>query len=225
MFEKFRMKSSIAVFGLILFSSYLCGQNTKGTVKSASTPIIIKWVENLAGDFSFTKKWSYLEGVYKNEYGQLSCDGLCPPEIDAMIDSTGRIYADSLQAFYAIIDTTHQSYSIQCEARIYEYNGTNFIEVNRLNNDRFHCFTLTTISTHCSLSINIVRDSCFATIDLNSIDKSGSEIFYCTLGNISIDKNLWKAGIMKAVFSFNFENKGNPKEPIYWKGKIYARMN
>ena len=30
---------------------------------------------------------------------------------------------------------------------------------------------------------------------------------------------------MEAVFSINFENKENPKEPIYWKGKIYARMN
>ena len=93
------MKNSIVIFVLVLFSSYLWGQNTKGTVKSTATPILIKWVENLAGDFSFIKKWSYPEGVYKNEYGQLSCDGLCPPEIDAMKDSTGRIYADSLRAF------------------------------------------------------------------------------------------------------------------------------
>ena len=217
-------KNSILIFGLILFGFYFWGQHTKETVKADSTPIIIKWVENLPGDFSFTNNWSYPEGVYKNEYGQLSCDGLCPPEIDAMIDSTGRIYADSLHAFYAIIDTTHQSYSIQCEARIYEYNGTNFIEVNRLSNDSFHCFTLTTISTHCSLNIDILRDSCYAIIDLNSIDTSGSEIFYCKNGNITIDKNLWKAGIMKAVFSFNFENKENLKEPIYWKGKIYSRI-
>jgi len=219
------MKNSILIFGFILFNSYLWGQNTKETVKSASIPITIKWVDHLSGDFSFTKKWSYPEGVFRNEYGQLSCDGLCPPEIDAMKDSTGRIYADSLRAFYEIIDTTHQSHTIQCEARCYEYNGTDFIEVNRLSKERFHCFTLTTISTNCSLNIDILRDSCYATIDLNSIEKSGSEIFYCTNGNITMDKNLLKKGIMKAVFSFNFENKENPKEPIYWKGKVYARMN
>jgi hypothetical protein len=219
------MKNSIVIFVLVLISSFLSGQNTKGTVISTTTPILIKWAENLAGDFSFIKKWSYPEGIYKNEYGQLSCNGLCPPEIDAMKDSTGRIYADSLRAFYAIIDTTHKSHSIECEARFYEYNGTDFIEVNRLGNDSFHCYTLTTISTHCSLIIDILRDSCYATIDLNSINTSGSEIFYCKNGNITIDKNLWKAGIMKAVFSFNFENKENSKEPIYWKGKIYARMN
>ena len=49
------MKNSIVIFVLVLFSSYLWGQNTKGTVKSTATPILIKWVENLAGDFSFIK--------------------------------------------------------------------------------------------------------------------------------------------------------------------------
>lgn len=43
--------------------------------------------------------------------------------------------------------------------------------------------------------------------------------------NISIDKKLWKEGIMKAVFSFDFEHKENPKEPIYWKGRIYSKIN
>jgi hypothetical protein len=219
------MRNNIVIFGLILFSSCLWGQNTKGIVKSASIPVLINWVDQLSGDFSFTKIWSYPEGVYKNEYGQISCEGLCPPEIEAMKDSTGRIYGDSLQAFYEIIDTTHQAHSIECEARCYEYNGTDFIEVNHLGNDSFHGFTLTGISTHCSLNLDILQDSCYATIDLNSIDKSGSEIIYCTKGNITIDKNRWKEGIMKAVFSFDFEHKENPKEPIYWKGKIYTKMN
>ncbi len=201
------------------------GQNSTGPVRPSSITVLINWVDQLSGDFSFTNNWSYPEGVYKNEYGQLSCDGLCPPEIDAMKDSTGRIYEDSLQAFYEIIDTTHLSHSIHCEAWCYEYDGTDFFEVTRLSKDRFHCFTLTTISTHCNLNIDIVRNSCYAAVELNSIDSSGGEIFCCTKGNLTIDKSLWKAGIMKAVFSFNFENKGYPKEPIFWKGKIYARLN
>ena len=32
------------------------------------------------GDFSFKNKWSYPEGVDKNKYGQLICDGLCSSE-------------------------------------------------------------------------------------------------------------------------------------------------
>jgi hypothetical protein len=142
-----------------------------------------------------------------------------------MKDSTGRIYEDSLQVFYKTIDTLHQTHSIQSEAWCYEYYGTDFIEVNRLSNDSFHCFTLKSISTHCSLNIDILRDSCYATIDLTSTSQAGNVVFYFIKGNISIDKKLWKEGIMKAVFSFDFEHIENPKEPIYWKGRMYSRIN
>ena len=218
------MKAGIVFYCLLIFSSHLWGQNTKGPVRTSSIPVLINWVDELPVDFSFANNWSYPEVVYKNEHGQLSCEGLCPPEIEAMKDSTGRIYEDSLQAFYEIIDTTHQVHSIQSEAWCYEYNGTDFMEVNRLDNDSFHCFTLTTISTHCSLNLDIQGDFCLATIELNSTNQAGNVIFYCTNGNISIDKNRWKEGIMKAVFSFDFDHQENPKEPVYWKGKIYAKI-
>lgn len=216
---------NFAVLGLVALSFCAWRQGTSRPEKTAPTPVIIKWVDNLSGDFSFTANWSYPIGVYKNEYGQISCDGLCPPEIDAMKDSLGRIYEDSLRAFYKTIDTTHQKYSIQCEVWCYEYEGTDFIEVNRLTNGNFHCFTLTSISTHCSLNIDIRQDSCYATIDLSSIGQAGSIIFHCTDGVIKIDKNLWREGIMKAEFSFNFEHEQNPEKPVYWKGKIFARIN
>jgi len=218
------MKNIVIILGLIFFSSYLWGQNTKGTVKSASIPITIEWADNLSGDFSFANNWSYPEGVYKNEYGQLSCDGLCPPEIDAMKDSTGRIYEDSLQAFYKIIDTTHQTHSIQSEAWCYEWAGTDFIEVFRKSKDSVSCFTITGIATHCSLQLDIIENICYAAIDLNSIVPGSNAKYYCTDGYITIDKKLWKEGIMKAEFSFNFEHNENPKKPIYWKGKIYAKI-
>lgn len=218
------MKNSVIIFVLLLFSSYLWGQNTKGTVKTASIPITIKWVDNLSGDFSFTNNWSYPEGVYKNEYGQLSCDGLCPPEIDAMKDSTGRIYDDSLQAFYKIIDTTHQVHSIKSKAWCYEWAGTDFIEVFRKSKDSVHCFTMTGMATHCSLHLDIIKNTCYAAIDLYSIVQGGDAKYYCTGGYITIDKKLWKEGTLKAKFSFNFGHNENPKKPIYWKGKIFAKI-
>ena len=218
------MKNSVLIFGLIFISFYLWGQNSKGTVKSASLPITIKWVDNLQGDFSFANNWSYPEGVYKNEFGQISCDGLCPDEIEVMKDSTGRIYEDSLHVFYEFIDTTHQMHSIQCEAWCYEWAGTDFIEVFRKNEKSVNCFTMTGIDTHCSLNIEILGDTCYVLIDLKSIDQGGDAIFYCTSGYITIDKKYWHEGIMKAEFSFNFEHIENPKKPIYWKGKIYAKI-
>lgn len=218
------MKNTIIFFNLLLLSSCFWEHNTKKPVEFSAVPIQIKWVGNISGDFSFTNNWTYPEGVYKNEYGQISCDGLCPAEVDAMKDSDGRIYKDSLSAFYKIVDTTHQSFSIQCEAWCYEYNGTNFIEANRLSNDRLHCFTFTNISTNCSLNIDIIKNISYATINLNSVNPADKIVFNCIKGNITIDKTLWKKGIMKAIFSFDFENKKDSLKPIFWKGKIFTKI-
>jgi hypothetical protein len=210
---------------VIFFCSLLLGANLSiGQSKTAVMPVNIKWVTSVKGDFSFVKKWSYPEGVERNEYGQLSCDGFCPQEVYAMIDSTGKIIRDSLAAFYKIVDTSHQLHSIECKAWCYEWAGTDFIEAIHKTADTVYCYTLLNAATHCSLQINIVGNSCFASIDLNSIVNGGSAKYNCTNGYITIDKILWEKGIVKAVFSFNFEHKENPKKPIYWKGKIFTKM-
>jgi hypothetical protein len=206
--------------GLFAFRSAKSGSN-----KVIGQSISVNWVDNLPGDFSFRNKWSYPEGVYKNQYGQLSCDGICPAEIDAMIDSKGRIYKDSLKSFYKIVDTTHLAHSIKCEAWCYEWAGTNFIEVMQKSVDTVECFTSCNAATHCSLHLDFVKDTCYPAIVLKSIVSGGDAIYYCTNGYIKIDKKLWAQGIMKAEFSFNFGNKESPQKPIYWKGKIYTKIS
>jgi hypothetical protein len=188
------------------------------------TPVNIKWVSSIKADFSFVNKWSYPEGIELNEYGQLSCDGLCPTEAYPMMDSTGKIFKDSLTVFYKVVDTTHQFYSIQCKAWCYEWAGTDFIEAFQKSVDTVYCYTLLNAATHCSLQLNIAGDNCFANIDLNSVFRGGSARYNCVNGYITVDKNLWKKGIVKAIFSFNFEHKENPNKPIYWKGKIFTEI-
>ena len=46
----------------------------------------------------------------------LICDGLCPQEIDKMKYENGKIYEDSLESFYKLIDTTHIFHSIESDA-------------------------------------------------------------------------------------------------------------
>ncbi|MEO7489014.1 MAG: hypothetical protein ABIU77_18020 [Ferruginibacter sp.] len=213
------MKRLILFCSLLLTASSSFAQN-----KNAATAIKIKWASSIQGDFSFVNKWSYPEGVERNEYGQLSCDGFCAPEAYAMMDSTGKILKDSLAAFYKILDTSHQSHSIYCKAWCYEWAGTDFIEAIHKSADTVYCYTLLNAATHCSLKLNIIGDNCFAVIDLTSIFKGGNTRYACTNGYITVDKNLWKKGIMKAVFNFNFEHKENRKKPIYWKGKILTKI-
>jgi hypothetical protein len=213
------MKYLILYCLLLLIACTASGQS-----KKSLPPVKINWVPGIEGNFSFAKKWSYPEGIGLNEFGQLVCDGFCPPETAAMVDSTGKIYKDSLTAYYKITDTTHQFHSIQCKAWCYEWAGTDFIEAVRKSVDTVYCYTLMNVATHCSLQFNLVNNDCYAIVDLKSIIKGGSEQYNCTNGYITIDKNLWEKGTLRAVFSFNFEHKAHPEKPIYWKGKIFAKI-
>ena len=202
-----------------------CGLTLDKNEKVKSGEIGISWVNNLTGDFSFTKNWDYPEGVYKNEFGQLSCDGLCPQEIDRMKDKNGKIYEDSLIAFYKLVDTTHQFHSIQSDAWTYEWAGTNFVTVKKKNADTTICYTQNNVSTHSSLILTIIKDKCIPTIELNSVTPTGIKTYNCKGGQIEIDKSLWKKGILKANFDFVFDHTENSDKPMYWKGKIYANID
>ena len=210
------MKNKFLALLSVLFNLYSTGQST-------SIPIKIKWVDNLSGDFSFTKKWSYHEGIYRNEYGQLSCDGFCAPGVESMIDSNGKILKDSIQAFYKLVDTTHLRHSFASKGWCYEWAETDFIDVLR-HGDSVSCYTWTNAAMHCTLQLKIINDTCTAIIDLNSIVPGGDAIYYCTNGYITIDRKKWLKGIMKAEFNFNFGHPEDPKKPIYWKGKIYSKI-
>jgi hypothetical protein len=227
------MKAAILLSSLVLISSYLCAQDRKYNIRY-SVPIKIKWVDALSGNFKFSKKWSYADAVYKNKFGQLSCDGDCPEEIERMFDNNRKILKDSLNAFYKLVDTSHYFHTISSDAWCYEWTGTDYIDVIKLSADSVYCYTLANAGTHCSLELHINRDTCYAVIYLNSIvgphtDPNGvvwggRSWFYSTGGHITIDRALWEKGHMKAEFSFNFEHKTDPKQPVYWKGKIFSRM-
>jgi hypothetical protein len=220
------MKHPFTILTLFFLCFQSPAQTSSATILNASKPITIKWVDEVPGDFSFTKNWSYPLGVEKKSDGKAGCadGGFCPQRCYGMLDSNGIVRKDSTEIFYQLLDTTHQFHSIQCEAWCYEWDGTDFMELFCKGNDSVFGFTTTGIATHCSLQLSIVKDICTATVDLNSITPDGSAIFYCTTGSVTIDKRLWRKGIMKAEFSFNFENRDEPQKPVYWKGKIYSKI-
>lgn len=185
----------------------------------------ITWVANLDGDYSFINRWSYNENVFRNNFGELTCDGDCPPGIDSMQDSNGRIYDSLVHAYYTLLDTTHQFHTLECEAWCYEFGEADDIDVTRRGN-RVYATSRENISTHSSLRLNIENNVCTPTIKLTSIMGPGNNIFYyhCIGGYIKIDKTCWLQGVMKAEFDFTFFHPENPKKKMYWKGKIYAKI-
>lgn len=203
------------VLGLASVVLFSCG---------ASKSIEANWVDDVKGDFSFKDKWNYSENIFKNDAGQLVCDGMCPEECDRMRDSTGKIIPDSANAYYKLVDTSHVFHSIDCEAWCYEFSGTNDIDIER-KNDTVICRTRCNASTHCSLNLEIVKNQCNARIVLISILPNGSASYSCSSGTIQIDETLWKKGIMKAMFDLSFENPQEKEKELFWKGKIYAPIN
>ncbi len=210
---------AILLLGLIGFSLNIIKSETITTSK-----VKIEWGNNFKENFSFKEKWSYPEFVYRNRFGQLSCDGDCPIEIDLMKDASGKIYGDSLQAFYKIVDTTRIFHSLKSENNIYENAGTNFIEFKKLKNGIIKGKSSNNVSTHSRLIIELQEDSCSAWVDFNSIKDLRKNIFPLERGTIKIDKILFEKGIIKAVFDFKFKNTLNSGSPLFWKGQIYNKI-
>ncbi|MGS2727875.1 hypothetical protein ACU8DI_14795 [Psychroserpens sp. BH13MA-6] len=216
------MKTKIATL-LLLFLISISFKTIENET-SFSDKIKIEWTENVLGDFSFKEKWSYQEGVFRNKHGQLSCDGICPEETHRMKDEFGKIYEDSLQAFYKVIDTTHIFHSLQSENKMYEYSGTKFIEFIKLKNGIIRGQSLKNTSTHSSLILELKNDSCHASVHFNSIRDLGEHYFPLKSGNIRIDQKLFQDGIIKAEFDFKFKNTLEPNKELFWKGRIYKKI-
>ncbi|MFD2909026.1 hypothetical protein ACFSX9_09775 [Flavobacterium ardleyense] len=187
--------------------------------------IEVTWDENLTGDFSFKNNWDYPEGIYRNQFDQLSSDGLCPSEIDRMKDENGKIYEDSLKAFYQIVDTTYKFHTIQSEASTYEWAGTNFTTATKISTDTTICFTHSNVATHSNLLLTITNNKCIPTIEVNSVAGfKGKKSYKCKSGLISIDKKLWEKGVLKAKFDFIFDHPEYPSTTMYWRGKIHTTI-
>jgi hypothetical protein len=216
------MPKTLVYVALAAVGLLSCGPKSAANPDADKGRIKIGWVDTVVGDFSFHGTWDYPEGVYKNEFGQLSCDGLCPEGIDAMQDSSGRIYRDSLRAFYRLVDTTHRFHSIQCDAWCYEWSGTDFITAKRRGRDSVECATEMNAATHCRLHLDIVDSICYPRIDLISVVPNGSTSYRCTGGFLKIERPSWERGVLKAEFSFTFRHTEDPEKPMYWKGRTYA---
>ncbi len=231
------MVKQFLIKGLLLIVLVCCGDCTyaKRNIPAKPTAIKVQWADKLVGDYSFKNKWDYPEGVYRNTFGQLVCDGICPEGIEQMLDNAGRIYPDSLRTYYTLVDTIHQYHSFVSSTSAPEWAGTDYIEADTLLQAKpgalttFRCHTLCNAATHSSLYLSIVGGWCYAEIKYNSImptgkGTSGPTIYVCTSGSFVLDKAYWARGIMKADFSLSFAPAPGSSHKIYWKGRIYCKM-
>lgn len=207
---------------LLLFAPISLGQSDSLTPKSSEPTPVQFLLKNISGgDFDFQFDWSYPENVFVNQWEQLSCDWICPPELDRMKDAQGKIYEDSLNSYYQILDTTHLPHTIKCEASMYEFTGTHFIDFKETE-DGIIGTTTANASTHSVLTIQIVNGVCYAWVDLNSIRDLGEHRFELKVGRMMLDKASYQQGIIKGSFDFRFVNHLDADIPLFWRGTIVS---
>ena len=216
-----KRKSILILIPILLYSFQLFHAKQ---ILNSDLSFEIEWVDKMEGDFTFTNKWSYPEGVYLNQFGQLSCDGFCPIEIDDMKDDQGKILKDSLEAFYEIIDTTHLFHSLISETSNFAFGKARFINVIENSDGRTRINSETNFSTHSSLKIEIEKSKFSAKIDFASIRTNGIYSFKMNKGSFKIDKSYWEKGILKATFDLSFENTLNLNKKIIWRGKMFKEI-
>lgn len=220
----FRRSVPAGLFLLMFaFVSYQNSGVSHSETKSKSIPIT--WKKEISEDFSFTEDWSYPEGVYRNQYGQLSCDGFCSNGIDAMTDSTGRIYKDSLDAFYSLVDTTHQYHNFVADGFMYEWAGSNQILFERTENEIIHGYSAFNAATHNSIHFEIQGDSVSSWLEYVGIVDGNIHRFLLKEGQFELDKKLFRKGWIKAKFNMEYVNHLEELVPLSCEGKIYAKIN
>ena len=222
-----QMKINFIIISLLFLIGISCKKNEKKD--NSENRIKIEWVENLDGDFSFKEKWSYGDGIYRNQNGELRLDsGMVPKNIAETItrkyDENNRIYKDSLAEYYKIVDTTHIFHSIKSVANVYENTVYDHFEFKRMENGEIKGETINNVSGYSHLHIKLDNDYYYVWNDFKSFKDLGNHIFDLKSGKILIDKPLFRKGIIKADFDFNFKNTIDPNEKLFWKGKIYSEI-
>jgi len=152
-------------FILLIFNTISAfGQNQNDAAANMANALKIQWVQEMPGNFNFRYKWSYPENIFRNKYGQLICDGICPSRTDGMRNAKGKIFKDSLKAYYQLIDTSHLYHTLESKCNCGEWSGEHFIQVQRTVGNTIECFTQGSVSTHCLLKMTIVGDDCYPPI-------------------------------------------------------------
>jgi hypothetical protein len=208
----------LALFALI---------TTMASAKLDSTGLFkieIEWVDQIDDNFEFASHWECNAGVSLNRHGQLSCDGLCPQRSHAMKDKNGEVFADSLTAFYSIVDTSHQFYTLRSESNAYEFLDANFASATRISNGVTLCYSHPSIATHSALQLAFKENEATAFIDFNSTTDIERMIFLCIGGVIKMDGEAFKSGMIKAEFDLQFFNALDEANPIFWKGVICTEI-
>ena len=189
----------------------------------------LTWVDSINDDFSFTEEWDYQEGIYVNMWGQLSCDGFCPREADRMKDGEGRIFDDSLDAFYAVIDTAHRYFTHESKVRAYSYGESHHVIVEERAGKlllRTEMNMMAQSTLHLEIDLNADgKEQLNAYTIYYSLSDQPPRKFKVNSGRIEIDQLAYNQGVLKLKFDLEFESEQWDDEGLQtWAGKVLVEI-
>ena len=180
-------------------------------------------------DSASTRGWEYQEGIFTNKWGQLSCDGFCPREIDLMKNDQGRIFDDSLTAFYSYIDTTHRHFTLERSNEPYEYGQAHYMITEKRDGKLF-------LRSEMNLALNTSIHIEFDPSPENSFKLKTYLIYYSLSdqpprtfnllsGQVEFCEQAYNEGFLQLKFDLNFETEQWSKEKFQnWNGKIFIAL-
>jgi len=202
---------------VVLFSS------TTSWNKNDDVQLEIAWFKDLKGDFSFKKKWDFAENVGLNSAQQIVCLSQCSNEVLAMIDKNGLIKVDSIDAYYKIVDSTRKYHTIESRCSIDACQPSNFIRVKKYGNFTIEAQMIGGSNRNCSLILRMKDNHVSSWIYVKGNQKAAT-MYKLNGGKIFIDEPAFEKGILKATFSFTYENDNNGFKALFWSGKIYSKI-
>ena len=194
--------------------------NEKRITASFGSSISISWFQELKGDFSFANEWEYAEGIKINDYQQIICSK-CSQRAEKMLDKRRKIYADSINVFYQLIDSTRHYYSLNSRSTLTNLNEDRFVLIKKYGDFTIEGVAKNQDGINCSLFFRIKDDLITSWIYIKKSEDI--KIYKLKEGKFFADKSAFDRGILKANFSFVYES-GNSLKPIYWSGKIHSKI-
>ena len=181
-------------------------------------------------DSAFTKGWKYEEGIFVNKWGQLSCDGFCPREIDFMKGDQGRIFDDSLSSFYSFVDTTHRHFTLERNNEPYDYAEAHYIIVEKQDGKLF-------LRSELNMGLNTRIQMEFDPTSKDDVNFQAYLIYYSLSdqaprkfellsGDVEFCQEAYNEGFLQLKFDLDFETDEWSKEKFQkWDGKIFVALD
>ena len=212
-------------FGILLMFSCAVTEptiNNYEITKVQGISIPLSWFTDLKGDYSFASKWEFSRDIKINDFNQIICEP-CSPRTSKMLDRRQKIIADSMVVFYKEIDSSKHYYSLESRCTAENWEETNFISVRKYGDFIIEGNVLNNENNSFSLFFRIKNDFVTSWIYCKS-ENGESSILSLKEGKFFIDKIAFDKGILKAKFSFVYNNPKNSLKALYWSGKMYSKI-